>query len=108
MAIYKNSNTKAYFDKEAFDFDVGYKNGLELKDFIRRLAYRWSQPLIIKRFRSLVHLAGDCTNRLFLEIGIGAGQYSIELVKAGAEKVVGIDFLLSQYSYSTTPWYIKR
>ena len=92
LAAYKNSNTKAYFDKEAFDFDVSYKSGLELKDFVRRLAYRWNQPLIIKRLRSLVHLAGDCTNRLFLEVGIGAGHYSIELVKAGAEKVVGIDF----------------
>ena len=92
MTIYKNSNTKDYFDKEAFDFNVSYKRGVELKDFVRRLAYRWNEPLIIKRLRSLVHLAGDCTNRLFLEVGIGAGQYSIELVKAGAEKVVGIDF----------------
>ena len=92
MTIYKNSNTKDYFDKEAFDFNVSYKRGVELKDFVRRLAYRWNQPLIIKRLRSLVHLAGDCTNRLFLEVGIGAGQYSIEIVKAGAEKVVGIDF----------------
>jgi len=92
LAAYKSSNTKAYFDKEAFDFDVGYKNGVELKDVVRRLAYRWNQPLIIKRLRSLVHLAGDCTNRLFLEVGIGAGQYSIELAKAGAKKVVGIDF----------------
>jgi len=94
------NNTKSYFNKEAADFDHSYKDGSQITDIIRKLTYRWNEPLIKKRLEALVNLAGDCKGKRVLEVGVGAGQYAIELAKTGPDEIVGIDYSEGMLSFA--------
>jgi len=86
----KNS-TQSYFDKECNDFNASYTDATKLKDFIRRLSFRYNEKSIVGRMTSLLSLVGNPAQKKILEVGTGPGFYAIEIAKNGGE-VTGLDF----------------
>jgi SAM-dependent methyltransferase len=88
---------KAYFDREAADFDAIEKDPGHVKDPVRRLIYRKLLKLHEKNPRLIATLEiaqqrhASWQGRRVLELGCGHGLYSIEFAKLGAE-VVAVDF----------------
>ena len=93
MSIRENQQIiQNYFNKEFGDFNASYENPKEIKDFIRKISYRFNQKAIHGRLNAILELLGqDCKEKEILDIGCGPGTYDIQLAKRGAF-VTGLDY----------------
>jgi len=84
-----SGQTSQFFDGYAADFDAiyGSDNGP-----VERIANRLFRRAMLVRYEKTLagcHPAAGCS---VIDIGCGPGHYSIALARAGAEKVLGLDF----------------
>ena len=81
--------TRRFFDEYAQDFDALY-------GVARNPINRMLNPLLRKsmrlRFEKTLEYAAPVDGKTVLDIGCGPGHYAIALARAGAKKVVGVDF----------------
>jgi len=82
-------DTKQFFDKYAYDFDALYGVPKNILNYIINPIFRKSMRL---RFEKTMEYAYPIQGKTVFDIGCGPGHYAIALSKAGAKKVVGVDF----------------
>jgi 2-polyprenyl-3-methyl-5-hydroxy-6-metoxy-1,4-benzoquinol methylase len=82
-------NTEEFFNKYAYDFDALYGVPNNLLNRIINPIFRKSMKL---RFGKTMEFVDPIQDKTIFDIGCGPGHYTIALIKAGAKKVVGIDF----------------
>ncbi len=85
-----------YFDKVPKRWDALYSHENRFKYVINK----WLRKGLFERYRLVFEHCGDLAGARVLDIGCGSGRYSIECVKRGAERVVGVDFAPSMIEYS--------
>ena len=78
----------AYFDHKASSFDAIYSGR---KSALGRLWDRLTRKNIYSRFDFTIEALSPLTGKKILDVGCGSGRYCIEIAKADAQKVVGID-----------------
>ncbi len=83
------TQTRQFFDAYAHDFDDLYGAPKNLFNSIVNPIFRKSMHL---RYQKTLEYAKPIEGRSVLDIGCGPGHYSVALAKAGASRVVGIDF----------------
>lgn len=83
------SETKQFFDKYAYDFDSLYGVPNNRLNVIINPLFRKSMRL---RFEKSLSYAYPIEDKTVLDIGCGPGHYAIALAKAGAKKIIGLDF----------------
>lgn len=83
------TQTRDFFDAYAHDFDDLYGAPKNLFNSIVNPIFRKSMNL---RYQKTLEYAKPIEGRSVLDIGCGPGHYSVALAKAGAGKIVGIDF----------------
>ena len=96
MAETENPGAKQYFDSVPRQWDSFYSHENRLS-FVINKALRKG---LYERYRLTFEHCGDLTGARVLDIGCGTGRYSIECVKRGASRVVGIDFAPSMIEFS--------
>lgn len=77
-----------YFDKEAKRFDAIYESD---KPTHQRVVDHLFRRVILERFKLICALIPMPGKWSVLDAGCGSGRYSRELMKLGAERLVGID-----------------
>jgi 2-polyprenyl-3-methyl-5-hydroxy-6-metoxy-1,4-benzoquinol methylase len=77
-----------YFDRHAADFDAIYE---ERKSRMRSLRDRFSRRTVVERLTFVDELARDRQPGRVLDVGCGAGRFSIRLAQHGWQ-AVGMDF----------------
>ena len=82
-------DTKQFFDEYAYDFDALYGVPNNFINLIANPIFRKSMRL---RFEKTIAYADPVVGKTVIDIGCGPGHYAIALAKAGAKKIVGIDF----------------
>lgn len=85
-----------YFDKVPKKWDALYSHENKFKYTINK----WLRRGLFTRYELTFKHCGDLTGAKVLDIGCGTGRFSIECVKRGAARVVGIDFAQSMIEYS--------
>ena len=85
-----------YFDKVPKKWDALYSHENKFKYAINK----WLRRGLFTRYELTFKHCGDLTGAKVLDIGCGTGRFSIECVKRGAARVVGIDFAQSMIEYS--------
>lgn len=81
--------TAQFFDNYAADFDSIYGND---NRSLERLANRLFRRAMLVRYEKTLAGCQPAAGRTVIDIGCGPGHYSIALARAGAEKVLGLDF----------------
>jgi ubiquinone/menaquinone biosynthesis C-methylase UbiE len=92
----ESDDTQKYFDGVPKEWDAFYSHE-------NKFMYLINQRLrkgLYERYRLTFEHCGDLTGARVLDIGCGTGRYSIECIKRGAERVVGIDFAPSMVEFS--------
>jgi len=79
---------KRYFDKTAASFDSLYVNEGRLSYFLNRVFRRSLYERVEITINEITELR-ECT---LLDVGCGSGRNSVAFLRAGARRVVGIDF----------------
>ena len=87
---------KKYFDRVPRQWDALYSHESRFRYFINK----WLRSGLYMRYKLTFEHCGDLTGASVLDIGCGTGRYSIECVKRGAGRVVGIDFAPSMIEFS--------
>jgi 2-polyprenyl-3-methyl-5-hydroxy-6-metoxy-1,4-benzoquinol methylase len=84
-----SGQTSQFFDGYAADFDAiyGSDNGP-----VERIANRLFRRAMLIRYEKTLAGCQPVDGRTVIDIGCGPGHYSIALARAGAEKVLGLDF----------------
>ena len=84
-----SGQTSHFFDGYAADFDAiyGSDNGP-----IERIANRLFRRAMLIRYEKTLAGCQPAAGCSVIDIGCGPGHYSIALARAGAEKVLGLDF----------------
>jgi SAM-dependent methyltransferase len=83
------SHTAQFFDAYATDFDSIYGNDNRL---FERIANRLFRRAMLVRYQKTLAGCLPAEGRTIIDIGCGPGHYSIALARAGAEKILGLDF----------------
>jgi SAM-dependent methyltransferase len=83
------SHTAQFFDAYATDFDSIYGNDNRL---FERIANRLFRRAMLVRYQKTLAGCLPAEGRTAIDIGCGPGHYSIALARAGAEKILGLDF----------------
>jgi len=83
------AQTSQFFDGYAADFDAiyGSDNGP-----VERIANRLFRRAMLVRYEKTLAGCQPAAGCTVIDIGCGPGHYSIALARAGAEKVLGLDF----------------
>lgn len=84
-----SERVKQNFQKSASDFDLIY---IEEKSNFRRCLDRHFRQDMYERYELTFQECMDIRGKGILDIGCGSGRYCIELAKAGAARVLGLDF----------------
>lgn len=84
-----SAQTSQFFDGYAADFDAiyGSDNGP-----VERIANRLFRRAMLVRYEKTLAGCQPAAGCTVIDIGCGPGHYSIALARAGAEKVLGLDF----------------
>jgi SAM-dependent methyltransferase len=84
-----SGQTSQFFDGYAADFDAiyGSDNGP-----VERIANRLFRRAMLVRYEKTLAGCQPAAGRTVIDIGCGPGHYSIALARAGAAKVLGLDF----------------
>jgi 2-polyprenyl-3-methyl-5-hydroxy-6-metoxy-1,4-benzoquinol methylase len=90
------TGTQKYFDSVPKQWDALYSH----ENWFMHLMNRWLRKGLYERYRLTFEHCGDLSGKVVLDIGCGTGRYSIECVKRGASRVIGIDFAFSMIEYS--------
>jgi SAM-dependent methyltransferase len=81
--------TSEFFDRYAVDFDSIYGNDNRA---LERVANRLFRRAMLVRFEKTLAGCQPAEGHTVLDVGCGPGHYGIALARAGAEKVLGLDF----------------
>ena len=92
----ETEGAQRYFDSVPRQWDALYSHENRLKYLINNLLRKG----LYERHRLTFEHCGDLSGATVLDIGCGTGRYSIECVKRGASRVVGIDFAPSMVEFS--------
>jgi ubiquinone/menaquinone biosynthesis C-methylase UbiE len=92
----ETTGAQKYFNRVPKQWDALYSHESPLKYLINK----WLRKGLYWRYRLTFEHCGDLTGARVLDIGCGTGRYSIECVKRGASRVVGIDFAPSMIDFS--------
>ena len=84
-----NDRTSHFFDDYAADFDSIYGNDNRA---LERVANRLFRRAMVVRYEKTLAGCQPIQGRSVIDIGCGPGHYSIALARAGAAKVIGLDF----------------
>jgi 2-polyprenyl-3-methyl-5-hydroxy-6-metoxy-1,4-benzoquinol methylase len=84
-----NDRTSHFFDDYAADFDSIYGNDNRA---LERVANRLFRRAMVVRYEKTLAGCQPIGGRTVIDIGCGPGHYSIALARAGAAKVIGLDF----------------
>jgi SAM-dependent methyltransferase len=84
-----NDRTSHFFDDYAADFDSIYGNDNRA---LERIANRWFRQAMLVRYEKALAGCRPVEGRTVIDIGCGPGHYSVALARAGAAKVLGLDF----------------
>lgn len=82
-------DARTFFDKYAYDFDALYGVPHNPLNYIINPLFRKSMKL---RFQKSIQYCFPIKDKTVFDVGCGPGHYSIALAKAGAKKIVGVDF----------------
>lgn len=80
---------RQYFQKSAFNFDLIYVE--EKSEFRKFLDRRFRQDMY-ERYELTLRECANIRGKKVLDVGCGSGRYCIDLAKAGASRVLGLDF----------------
>lgn len=83
------SRAAGFFDGYARDFDAIYGNDNTLFNRTVNSLFRKAMRL---RFEKTLRDSAPITGRSMLDVGCGPGHYSVAFAKAGAGRVLGLDF----------------
>jgi SAM-dependent methyltransferase len=89
MAGAMSGQTAQFFDAYAADFASIYGND---NGALERIVNRLFRRSMLVRFRKTLAGCAPVAGRTVIDIGCGPGHYGIALARAGADKVVGLDF----------------
>jgi ubiquinone/menaquinone biosynthesis C-methylase UbiE len=92
----KNTGVQKHFDRVPKQWDAFYSHENRLMYLINKLLRKG----LYERYRLTFEHCGDLSGAKVLDIGCGTGRYSIECVKRGASRVVGIDFAPAMIEFS--------
>lgn len=84
-----DDRTSHFFDDYAADFDSIYGNDNRA---LERIANRLFRRAMLARYEKTLAGCQPAAGRTVIDIGCGPGHYSIALARAGAAKVLGLDF----------------
>jgi SAM-dependent methyltransferase len=84
-----NDRTSTFFNDYAADFDSIYGNDNRA---LERVANRLFRRAMVVRYEKTLAGCQPIQGRTVIDIGCGPGHYSIALARAGAGKVIGLDF----------------
>jgi SAM-dependent methyltransferase len=84
-----STQTSQFFDGYAADFDAIYGSD---KGPVQRIANRLFRRAMLIRYQKTLAGCQPAAGCTVIDIGCGPGHYSIALARAGAEKVLGLDF----------------
>jgi len=84
-----SGQTSQFFDGYAADFDAIYGND---NGPVERIANRLFRRAMLVRYEKTLAGCQPTAGCSAIDIGCGPGHYSIALARAGAEKVLGLDF----------------
>ena len=84
-----SDRTSDFFDRYAVDFDSIYGNDNKA---LERVANRLFRRAMLVRYQKTIAGCQPIEGRTVIDIGCGPGHYSIALARAGAGKVLGLDF----------------
>lgn len=87
---------KKYFDRVPKEWDALYSH----EGRLRHLLNKWLRKGLYERYRLTFEHCGDLRGARVLDIGCGTGRYSIECIRRGADRVVGVDFAPSMIEFS--------
>jgi 2-polyprenyl-3-methyl-5-hydroxy-6-metoxy-1,4-benzoquinol methylase len=90
------ADTQKYFNRVPKQWDAFYSHESWFMYLINKLLRRG----LYERYRLTFENCGDLSGAKVLDIGCGTGRYSVECVKRGADKVVGIDFAPSMIEFA--------
>jgi len=90
------AGVQGYFDQVPKQWDAFYSKENRFMHLVNSLLRKG----LYERYRLTFEHCGDLTGAKVLDIGCGTGRYSIECVKRGAARVVGIDFAPSMIEFS--------
>jgi ubiquinone/menaquinone biosynthesis C-methylase UbiE len=83
------SRASEFFDRYAVDFDSIYGNDNRAFD---RIVNRLFRRAMVVRYQNTIKGCQPIEGRSVIDIGCGPGHYSVALARAGAAKVLGLDF----------------
>ena len=92
----ENPGARTYFDSVPKQWDAVYSHESRISSMINHLLRKG----LYERYRLTFEHCGDLSGASVLDVGCGTGRYSIECVKRGAGRVVGIDFAPSMIDFS--------
>src|SRR5580698_6091387 len=81
--------TSHFFDDYAADFDSIYGNDNRA---LERVANRLFRRAMLVRYEKTLAGCQPIEGRTVIDVGCGPGHYSIALARAGAKRVLGLDF----------------
>jgi ubiquinone/menaquinone biosynthesis C-methylase UbiE len=84
-----SERTSEFFDRYAVDFDSIYGNDNKA---LERIANRLFRRAMLVRYGKTLAGCQPIEGRTVIDVGCGPGHYSIALARAGAKKVLGLDF----------------
>lgn len=89
----RNFDAKTFWEKKILDWEGGrYAAKEEGQSFLERIANRSSDSLRFRLRAALEIIQPHVAGKTVLELGCGSGLIAQELIDAGAEQYIGIDF----------------
>ena len=84
-----SERTSEFFDRYAVDFDSIYGNDNKA---LERIVNRLFRRAMLMRYEKTLAGCQPIEGRTVIDVGCGPGHYSIALARAGAKRVLGLDF----------------
>lgn len=83
------SRASVFFDRYAVDFDSIYGNDNKA---VERIINRLFRHAMVVRYERTIAGCSPIEGKSVIDIGCGPGHYGVALARAGASKVLGLDF----------------